>query len=90
MGLGAFLCSSVFPILLFASARMVVLIKAALGVSACEGLREGPSHWSHVVRPGSTFWLFSDFSVHYVKYWVYSMGKNLMSNNHFNMLHFGP
>lgn len=70
------LCSSVLSILLFASARMVVLIKAALGVSPCEGLREGHFHWSHVVGPASTVWLFSDYNVHFVKYWVFSMGKN--------------
>lgn len=53
------LCSSVLPILLFASARIVVLIKAALGVSPCEGLREELFRWSHVVGPGSTVWLFT-------------------------------
>lgn len=84
------MCSSVLPILLFASARTVVLIKAALGVSPCEGLREGCFHWSHVVGPGSTVWLFSDYTVHFVKHWIYSMGKNLMCNNNFSMLHFGP
>lgn len=75
--------SSSFPPIL-ASARMVVLIKAALGVSSCEGLREGRFHWSHVVGRGFTVWLFSDYNVH----WVYSIGKDVWCNNHFSMLHF--
>lgn len=46
-----FSCSCLF--LLFAPARMVVLIKVALGVSPCEGLREGRFLWSHVAGQSS-------------------------------------
>lgn len=47
-----FSCSCLF--LLFAPARMVVLIKVALGVSPCEGLREGCFLWSHAAGQSST------------------------------------
>lgn len=47
-----FSCSCLF--LLFAPARMVVLIKVALGVSPCEGLREECFLWSHAAGQSAT------------------------------------
>lgn len=60
------LFSAVLSILLFASARTAVLIKAALGVSSCEGLREGYFHWSHVVGLGPTVGVFADYTIHFI------------------------
>lgn len=53
-------------LLLFTPARMAVLIKVALGVSPCEGLKERCLLWTHVAGRSSSVGLFSGSSVHFV------------------------